>query len=74
MELHKHFTTFWINDYEVEADVFYAYAPAEYEQGHLFMPEQYSIEKVLIYLPSALEDKIIEEIKIEKEIAKRCAA
>lgn len=69
--MNKYESLMWIDGEEVIAEVDYLYQPAEYEEGHLFIPESIEIQSITIYPPAWLEKKLVNEISMAREIEKR---
>jgi glycyl-tRNA synthetase beta subunit len=67
----KHDITMWLGEDELPIEVEYTYSPAEYEDGHLFMPESIEIQTIKVYPPAWMEKRIIADIEMAREIEQR---
>ena len=64
----KHEITMWLGEDELPIEVEYTYSPAEYEDGHLFMPESIEIQAIKVYPPAWMEKIIIADMEMAWEI------
>ena len=67
----KHDITMWLGEDELPIEVEYTYSPAEYEDGHLFIPVLIEIQAIKVYPPAWMEKRIIAEIEMALEIEQR---
>ena len=67
----KHEITLLIGEEPLPIEVEYTYSPAEYEDGHLFMPESIEIQAIKVYPPAWMEKRIIADIEMAREIEQR---
>ena len=67
----KHEVTLLIGEEALPIEVEYTYSPAEYEDGHLFMPESIEIQAIKVYPPAWMEKRIIADIEMAREIEQR---